>query len=412
MPCAEVKSSGHEDHMCITCINKEDISCSGFYCYDNKCAWKGKDMACGKFSSSETHSNHWCEHCDTYMTYGSRPGECVEECTKIAECLWTPKDTNTVSQETVTEEAIDFSKVILNKVNLISLNISLWMGKKTLTADDLASNGIDVNLLPPGSLASLGSKKTIDNAATAKFSQLKREAIVACSRYGIKFGDSAYMIPDNKTKDVCETLNIIKKKFLEATEVFMFNYDHKITEWIKSNPIEWQEAIRKSVDPVSKVKATLSFNFSAYKIDPVDSENGLEEELDGLYGQLKKEIKHMAKNALLTSYQGKSEVGRKALRPFTHIREKLVNLSFLSPEIKEAITDIDNALYMVEGVSKIDKNNLSVLVGTLARLQDFGSHALPEQAEEVPPDNTDDFSIVAEQEIKPVEKQEYIEWDF
>ena len=72
------------------------------------------------------------------------------------------------------------SQAILDQMILVVLNISLWQGRKALKMSDLALNGIDIDKLPPESLATLGSKRIISPKAVKIFISLKRAAKKFC----------------------------------------------------------------------------------------------------------------------------------------------------------------------------------------------------------------------------------------
>lgn len=298
---------------------------------------------------------------------------------------------------------------IIGQIDLISLNIRLWQGKKTLKAEDLASNGIDISKLPPGTLASLGSKKTIGNEATAQFIALKRAAIAKCTQFGIKFGDSTFAIPEEKTQQVCDWLNDVKLTFAESKKGFLDAYVYLTEEWIAQNPIEWRDAIRKSVDSVEDVSNAMSFNFSAYKVKPVDNVfNGFDEELTGLYGQLCKEIRQLAKLTFDTSYAGKLEIGQRALRPIKAMREKIHGLGFLDPALFDIVDRIDIALMNVHKKRVIKGMELDVISGILANtLCHMGKKTLFVAEEEF----TEVVEEVVEEEVE-AKQIPSIGWDF
>jgi len=78
---------------------------------------------------------------------------------------------------------------------------------------------------------------------------------------------------------------------------------------------------------------------------PVEiDENGLDEEVGSLYGQLCHEVQVAARHAFENSFVGKQEITHKTLRPIKLIRKKLVGLLFLDHSIAETIQIIDDTL--------------------------------------------------------------------
>jgi len=283
---------------------------------------------------------------------------------------------------------------ILNEVTIIIPNINLWAGDKSLKPEDLAANGIDVSKLPPGKLAHLGSKKTINKDDLKEFVALKREAHASCARVGVKFGDSGYAIPDACVDDLCVALADIKVRFMDAKAAFLSDYDTKINEWIESNEPEWREVIRKCVDPVGRVEDVMSFNFSAFKINPVGCINGLDEEVGGLHGQLCKEVRTIAKNAIASSFVSRLAIGRRALRPAIAILTKLEGLIFLditiqpiADELKVVIQNVENEISN-SPEKECSGKELNVLIGVMTKLSNMGLKVVyetePETEEELP----------------------------
>lgn len=308
-------------------------------------------------------------------------------------------------------------EMILDKVNLVTLNCNIWQGKKAMTAGDLATNGIDISKLPPSSLASLGSKRIVNTDAIAPFNVLKREAARACSKVGVRFGSCGYAIPEDKMEELCSLLKGTKAAFEAQREQFLTDYDENIESWIRENPPEWEQIIRSSADSVGHVKASLSFKFAALKIKAPDGniENGLEEEVKDLYGQLCHEIRVAAKTAYEASYSGKTEVTQRALRPIVQIREKLMGLGFLDVSLVDTIRDIDDVINCVPAKGPISGKALNLLSGLLGnQLMHLGRPkvvAAEEPLEEVV--NEEEMDAPAPMDAEPVTTTvTSIDWDF
>ena len=175
-------------------------------------------------------------------------------------------------------------QIILDQMILVVLNISLWQGRKALRIDDLAANGIDVGKLPPGTLATLGSKRVISPDAVKVFVNLKRTAMQLCLKYGVRFGGDGYAVPREKVEALSKELQRLKEEFAAAKASFISVYEEEVERWINLNPPEWAPVIRASVDSLCYVQRALSFKFSALDVKaPQEIEaNGLEEELAGL----------------------------------------------------------------------------------------------------------------------------------
>jgi hypothetical protein len=300
---------------------------------------------------------------------------------------------------------------ILNDICLVSLNITVWQGRKALQEADLASNGIDTTLLPPAAMATLGSKRIVAPEVTAPFNALKREAARVCGRYGVKFGNSGYAVPMAKADTLCFDLNALKDLFNAAKDDMLLEYQSKLQEWVDQNPPQWKEAILASADSIDHIDRTLTFKFSMLKVeDPTVAGNGLSEEVNDLYGQLCHEIRQMARVAFDTSFKGKKEVTRRAVRPITAILEKLEALELLSPDVTLLIDDIKMTLSALPRSGPINGNDLNSLSGLLAsKLCNMGR---PIPVEVVEPEIEEWSEPVIEPPTAPPAQTQSITWDF
>ena len=260
-------------------------------------------------------------------------------------------------------------QAILDQMILVVLHVSLWQGRKALHREDLASNGINVDKLPPGTLATLGSKRIISPEAVKIFASLKREADRLCLQHGVRFVGAGYAVPKEKVEKLNMELQRIKGAFDVAKAEFLSVYDIEVEKWINSNPPEWSSIIRAAIEPPSHIKKTISFNYAAISVNaPADVENnGLDEEMGSLYGQLCHEVRQAARQAYETSFVGKQEVTRKALRPIRAIREKLAGLSFLDQGIVDTIQVIDDTLAKLPKNGSIKGTDLNMVAGLVGR---------------------------------------------
>lgn len=287
---------------------------------------------------------------------------------------------------------------ILNQIVVIMLNISLWSGRKKLRPEDLAANGIEADKLPPGTLASLGTKRIIAPEALNPFTALKKEAERICLAKGVRFL-GGFAIPKENIDDLVKELKEIKQRFQEAKDSLLKDYNKEVNKWIAENPPEWATVIRAVIEPVSTIDQALHFNFAPVVVgspEGMEDENeGLDEETDGLLGQLFHEIRMQAKTAFEASYIGRKEVTRKALRPIMSMKDKLQGLSFLDPEIAEAIQGIEQVMAKVPKTGPITGADLDMIAGLVGRrLANIGRPLPPEPeseavAEETPAEDED-----------------------
>lgn len=258
---------------------------------------------------------------------------------------------------------------ILENIVVFHLDIRLWSGRKKLRPEDLAVGGIDPKQLPPGTLASLGSKRIIASESLAPFAALKREAEKTCLAKGVRFL-GGYAVAADAAQGIHEHLTALRCAFDTAKQDLLQNYEEEIQAWLADNPPEWAPVIRAAVEPVSHVDKALAFGYTPVSIaapQEIADPQGLDEQALGLFGQLCHEVRQQAKNALDTSYVGRSRISRKALRPLHALRDKLMALCFLDPQIPAMIAKMDDTLGRLPRKGPIEGADLNLLAGLLSR---------------------------------------------
>ena len=261
------------------------------------------------------------------------------------------------------------SQAILDQMILVVLNISLWQGRKALKMSDLALNGIDIDKLPPESLATLGSKRIISPKAVKIFISLKRAAKKLCLKNGVRFAGDGYAVPREKIEALSQELQRIKGEFEAAKTNFLSIYVEEVEKWIASNQPEWSPIIRTAVESPNHIMKAISFNYAALDVKaPAEIvENGLDEEVCSLYGQLCHEVRVAARQTFEKTLVGKKEITQKTLSPIKAIREKLVGLLFLDPSITETIQIIDDTLKKLPADVAIKGTDLNMVAGLVGR---------------------------------------------
>ena len=306
---------------------------------------------------------------------------------------------------------------VLDQVVLLVLNVSIWHGRKKLRKEDLAANGIDVTHLPPSTLATLGSKRTISPKAISWATAVKREAERLSLSVGTRFATGGlYMVPQTKINDLCKELKRMKDEFDQQVDDLTMKYDAETQGWIDENP-EWASIIQSAIEPVSNIRRQMKFQFSVIKMSEEESveNNGLAEELTGLYPQLCHEIRVAAKQSYEDSFVGRLEVNRKALRPINSIKQKLMGLSFLDPSINDIIQVIDDSLSRVPKTGAIKGADLNMLAGLLGRQLANMGRVVPAEPEidlEAEPEE-EETTLTMEPYYVPVDEEvSAISWDF
>lgn len=233
------------------------------------------------------------------------------------------------------------SHLILDQLAIIKIEATLWSGRKQLHPEDLILG--DGSRLPPRDLASLGSKRIADPRDIQVFARLKREAERCCQKVGSRF-IGGYAVPASRLDAVIVQLDLIRQKFEAARFDFLSRYDEAIADWANQHP-EFKDAIRRSVDPVSKVATLLTFDFVVFRLRSMEAlEGSLERKLETLPETLMSEIALEARSFAAESLTGKSVATRRVIAPLRRIRDKLQGLCFVDPTLRGWVDALDELL--------------------------------------------------------------------
>lgn len=251
---------------------------------------------------------------------------------------------------------------VLGKIAVVNLDIHTWTGRKKLRREDIKG------MVPPSTLASLGSKRIVDPKRVAIFETLKRRAERMLSSIGIRLL-GGYGIPLDRVQEVVSTLGELRQEFLQAKDQFLVQYDNSIENWI-SEQGEWGDIIRTVVSPRSEVDRQLGFGWQVFQIQSVSgAENtGIEEEMGGLSDQLFAEVSKEATRIFEESFLMKASVKQRAVGQILPIQNKLHGLAFLDPRALVMSNFLDEVMQSMPKTGSVQGRDLSALFGLLVIL--------------------------------------------
>jgi hypothetical protein len=162
--------------------------------------------------------------------------------------------------------------MILDNVDFIKLDISIWTSSKKLRPENLVL--ADGSRLPPEVLASLGTKKTINPEKLKEFNRIKKEAERICLTTGTRF-IGVFANPRDEISRITQELDVLSVKFYQERDLFLASYAADTEEWIRCHP-EFSDAIRRAIEPVGTVSAKLQFDYVVFQV----SKPGIADSLD------------------------------------------------------------------------------------------------------------------------------------
>lgn len=264
--------------------------------------------------------------------------------------------------------------LVLDELLAVNLDTTIWTGRKKLTPEDLGAPD-----LPPEELASLGSKRIANPESLRIFSALKARAAALLERTGIRFM-SGYAIPATKAGEIIDELVKIRTEFTTAKEKFLAEYDTAVDAWVAKHS-EWGNIIKNSVVSSDHVRQRLHFGWQVFRVYPASEDqdgnvalqSGLAEKVSGLGATLFSEVAAAADEMLREVYEGRDLVTHRALSPLRTLREKLVGLTFISPEVAPVVSVIDTAISRIPKQGNITGADLLMLKGLVELLKNTDS---------------------------------------
>lgn len=268
--------------------------------------------------------------------------------------------------------------MILDQVDVIKLDISIWTSSKKLRPEDLVL--ADGSKLPPEDLASLGTKKTINPEKLKEFNRIKKEAERICLTSGTRF-IGGFANPRVEIPCITKELDALSVKFYKERDLFLASYTADTEAWIRAHP-EFGEAIRRAIEPVGTVKAKLRFDYVVFRVSKPEQAESLDRRALSMSEQLFKEIAQDASQIIDRAFLGKDSVSVRALNGFRKIRDKLDSLGFLDHRCMPVVDEIDSVLKLLpdkgpyNGIVFNNLFKLGMLLSDADKIQRYGSGLL------------------------------------
>jgi len=232
------------------------------------------------------------------------------------------------------------TELVIENVDVVKLEASIWTARKKLRVEDLVLAA--GSKLPPDELASLGTMRIVDREKLSLFETLKKRAESLCLKAGVRFL-GGYAIPVGAMPALIPELDAIQAEFNGHKRQFVESYADSVDDWMARYP-DFAPAIARHVDSVESVAARLAFDYVVFGIAQPKAGDGLDRSVASLGGSLFREVAQEANTLLDNSLLGKQSVTRKALNPIRRMRDKLDGLSFLDPRVSPVVETIDGLL--------------------------------------------------------------------
>ena len=270
---------------------------------------------------------------------------------------------------------------LLQKLICFSLEVHIWSGRKKLTPADLNLDGEET---PPEDLASLGAKKICHPILLSRFQALRRRAERICESAGVRFL-GGFAIPEEKAEEVAKELEAVAADFEAEKQEFLKSYAENMQAWLTNLPDRWRTMVEKAIESPDHVATRLSFGFQTFQVQGVEGlNNGLKKATSGLGDQLFREIGQASRLVWSQSFQSRTRVSQKALRPIRSIIEKAQGLIFIQPSLGPVIDGIQQELDGLPKVGYMEGRDFHTIVGilnTLSSLDNINLNVEEEQKE-------------------------------
>ena len=242
---------------------------------------------------------------------------------------------------------------ILENVVIFSLEgIRLTTGRKTLKGKDIKVINTGDIVLPPETIASLGTKKVIDPAKINKMRTFRTGADAICSKYGVPFLNG-YAVPTSLASHVRQQLNDLKDQFYIFKNEFLSAISTDFLSWLDKE----DETVKKRLDE------KLQFGFSSFNISPF-GEGESEEKVQSLKESVLLDVVDRISELRERGSYNASNISQTTLNTLREVASKLKGLAVLNPDAGSLSDYLSNFISTLPSVGRLS-NNESIAVTTL-----------------------------------------------
>lgn len=259
---------------------------------------------------------------------------------------------------------------------IIIPNITVWTGKKKLTAEDF---GINTAGLPPDELASFGMTQLVDREGLKKLESLRAGVRRDLLRFSTSRPRLNGYVTDEKNKTrAIDLLEKARTEFEISTHEFVSRFDQAVASQCQKYP-QWEKAIRSALPRLGYVADRLIYGYEIQKIQFLNEDLNAPENQDiladihGWAGEVFRDIAKMAQEAL----EGCQKKDAISLRSVNALRDKVVDkltaLRFCSVRVGPILNRVEAVCSALPKVGPIRDKDVSSYLGMLYLLSDVSA---------------------------------------
>ncbi|MBP6082174.1 MAG: hypothetical protein KA732_12955 [Providencia sp.] len=255
------------------------------------------------------------------------------------------------------------SPSILENVVIFSLEgIRLTTGRKTLKGRDIKVINTGDIILPPETIASLGTKKVIDPAKINKMRTFRTGADAICSKYGVPFLNG-YAVPTTLASHVRQQLNDLKDQFYIFKNEFLSAISIDFLSWLDKEDETVKKLFESEVIDVKRLDEKLQFGFSSFNISPF-GEGESEEKVQSLKESVLIDVVDRISELRERGSYNASNISQTTLNTLREVASKLKGLAVLNPDAGSLSDYLSHFISTLPSVGRLS-NDESIAVTTL-----------------------------------------------
>lgn len=252
---------------------------------------------------------------------------------------------------------------ILENVVIFSLEgIRLTTGRKTLKGKDIKVINTGDIVLPPETIASLGTKKVIDPTKINKMRTFRTGADAICSKYGVPFLNG-YAVPTSLASHVRQQLNDLKDQFYIFKNEFLSAISTDFLSWLDKEDETVKKLFESEVIDVKRLDEKLQFGFSSFNISPF-GEGESEEKVQSLKESVLIDVVDRISELRERGSYNASNISQTTLNTLREVASKLKGLAVLNPDAGSLSDYLSNFISTLPSVGRLS-NDESIAVTTL-----------------------------------------------
>jgi hypothetical protein len=288
--------------------------------------------------------------------------------------------TNQATHNTVPNSAMAITQKLVNgDFVIVKINASKWTGKKQLEGGDIKAEFKDTDTskeavvkVPPKDLVSLGRKCVFDKQRIKEFDDDRTELVGIARSIGSALPEisaTAFSMPLAEYQSVFKpAADEIAIRYAQRADKLVEDYDEVVEKFIQQNS-EWEDMIRKAIEPKESIRNKFSFTHRVFKIGLIDEDilSPMNNDTHAISQSLFDDFVNRVKQIMVLkvkSYQNKEKINQKTMPSVKEALSILRNMLGIDDCVKPSVNLLEHVIDRMPKSGYIDHEHFALLKAT------------------------------------------------